>query len=186
MELRHRVPLPYIVVSLTLTMGSAPVTIAQTGPGTHEKRFEMTEPFIRDQWRHPVRSLDVVPQGAGPVHIPADDCEIHVGAEHVDQSISDFVGLVLEPPNVCKDRSKSKTAWRAFYQALRERPALQPDSSGRGLSTWTVVPVIRTRRISWSFIPFASSTVHLGPKSSCATSSRPFQIWVIRMPLWWT
>ena len=116
MELRHGVRLPHIAVSLTLAMGSVSVTIAQPSPDTHEKRFEMTESFIRDKWRHPVRSLDVVPQGAGPVHIPADDCEIHVGAEHVDQSISDFVGLVLEPPNVCKDKSKSKTAWRAFYQ----------------------------------------------------------------------
>lgn len=114
MEMRTRMRLPHIAVSLALTLGSASVAIAQ--PATHEKRFEMTEPFIRDQWRHPVRTLNVIPQGAGPVHIPADDCEIHVGAEHADQSISDFVGLVLEPPNVCKDTSKSKTAWRAFYE----------------------------------------------------------------------
>jgi hypothetical protein len=115
-ELPHRVRLRCVAVFFSLTIGSAPVAIAQLSPATHEKRFEMTEPFIRDQWRHPVRSLNVVPQGAGPVHIPADDCEIHVGAELVDQSISDFVGLVLEPPNVCKDKSKSRKAWRAFYE----------------------------------------------------------------------
>jgi hypothetical protein len=92
------------------------VVPSATSQDTHKSRFEMTEAFIRDQWRHPVRVLNVVPQGAGPVHNPQDDCEIHVGAELVDQSISDFPGIVLEPPNVCKDNSKSKTAWRAFYE----------------------------------------------------------------------
>lgn len=113
MELPYPVRLPLTAVLFALTIGIAFPAIAQT---SHEKRFELTEPFIRNQWRHPVRNLDVIPQGAGPVHIPADDCEIHVGAQLVDQSISDFAGLVLEPPNVCKDKSKSKTAWRAFYE----------------------------------------------------------------------
>ena len=115
MGVLHRLCLPHLAVLLTVTIVGIPLAAAQPDPAPHVSRFEMTEPFIRNQWRHPVRNLDVVPQGAGPVHIPADDCEIHVGAELVDQSISNFVGLVLEPPNVCKDKSKSKTAWRAFY-----------------------------------------------------------------------
>jgi hypothetical protein len=116
MGMPRRVLLLHIVFPFTLGIAGIPLAAAQPSSASHENRFEMTEPFIRNQWRHPVRSLDVVPQGAGPVHIPADDCEIHVGAELVDQSISNFVGLVLEPPNVCKDKTKSKTAWRAFYE----------------------------------------------------------------------
>jgi hypothetical protein len=116
MDLPRRVLLLHIVFLFTLGIAGIPLAAAQPSSATHENRFEMTEPFIRNQWRHPVRSLDVVPQGAGPVHIPADDCEIHVGAELIDQSISNFVGLVLEPPNICKDKTKSKTAWRAFYE----------------------------------------------------------------------
>ncbi len=114
MDVSHRVCL-HIAVLLTLTIAGIAPAAAQPDPA-HTSRFEMTEPFIRNQWRHPVRPLDVVPQGAGPVHDPIDDCEIHVGAELVDQSISDFVGVVLEPPNVCKDKSKSRKAWRAFYE----------------------------------------------------------------------
>ena len=115
MGVSHRVCL-HIAVLLTLTIAGILQVAAQPDPATHTSRFEMTEPFIRNQWRHPVRPLDVVPQGAGPVHDPIDDCEIHVGAELVDQSISNFVGLVLEPPNVCKDKSKSRKAWREFYE----------------------------------------------------------------------
>jgi len=87
--------------------------------GDHESRFELTESFIRSQWRHPVRVLDVVAKGAGPVHIASEDCEIHVGAELVEQSISDFSGVVLEPPNVCKDKSKSRDTWRTFYEGAK-------------------------------------------------------------------
>jgi len=67
-------------------------------------------------WLHPVRDMNVTVLGPGPVHGPEDDCELHIGAELENQTISDFANLVLEPPNVCKDgRKPSKAAWRAFY-----------------------------------------------------------------------
>jgi hypothetical protein len=117
MCMSHGVRPAHIIVLFTLTITAVSLVAAQPSTPAHESRFELTESFIRDQWRHPIRAIDVVPQGAGPVHDPVSDCEIHVGAQLVDQSISNFVGLVLEPPNVCKDKSKSKTAWRAFYDA---------------------------------------------------------------------
>jgi hypothetical protein len=95
-----------------LAVAGARLAVAQD----HESRFEMTESFIRNQWRHPVRSLEVIARGAGPVHGAQEDCEIHVGADLVDQSISDFPGIVLEPPNVCKDHSRTRGAWRSFYE----------------------------------------------------------------------
>lgn len=84
----------------------------------HQSRWEFTEQFIRDTWLHPIRTLDVEIAGAGPVHDPANDCEIHIGAELSDQSISDFAGVVLEPPNVCKDTRRTKSGWRQFYEQM--------------------------------------------------------------------
>jgi hypothetical protein len=82
----------------------------------HVSRWELTESFIRNVWLHPIRAMDVKLLGAGPVHVPDDDCEVHIGTELKDQTISDFANIVVEPPNVCKDgRKSSKAAWRAFY-----------------------------------------------------------------------
>ena len=81
----------------------------------HSSRWEFTEQFIRAIWLHPIRVLDVNIAGAGPIHGVADDCEIHVGARLKDESVSDFAGVVLEPPNVCKDRRRTQGAWRSFY-----------------------------------------------------------------------
>jgi len=82
----------------------------------HSSRFELTEQFIRQTWLYPLRAMDVTVLGAGPVHVPNDDCEIHIGAELGDTTISDYPNVVLEPPNVCKDgRKPSKAAWRTFY-----------------------------------------------------------------------
>jgi hypothetical protein len=87
----------------------------------HESRFELTETFIRNEWRHPIRALQVIPEGTGPVHLAPDDCEVHIGSRFQDDSISDYPRLVLEPPSVCKDTSKSKTAWRKFYEGATEK-----------------------------------------------------------------
>ena len=88
----------------------------------HTDRFELTEQFIRDTWVHPVRAMDVKVLGPGPVHNETDDCEIHIGAELHDPTISDFPNIVLEPPNVCKDnRKSSKQAWRNFYDTAKNR-----------------------------------------------------------------
>jgi hypothetical protein len=89
---------------------------------THQSRWEFTESFIRDTWLHPIRTVDVTIAGEGPVHDPTNDCEIHIGAELADQSISDFADIVLEPPNVCKDtRRSSRQAWRDFYHTLADQ-----------------------------------------------------------------
>jgi hypothetical protein len=87
----------------------------------HESRFELTEAFIRNEWRHPIRALGVIPEGTGPVHGPVDDCEVHIGSRLRDESISDFPKLVLEPPSVCKDNSKSKASWRRFYEGATDK-----------------------------------------------------------------
>lgn len=82
----------------------------------HTNRFEFTEDFIRNTWLHPVRALNVTVLGPGPVHNAENDCEIHIGAELANTTISDFANVVLEPPNVCKDdRKPSFQAWRNFY-----------------------------------------------------------------------
>lgn len=101
---------------LTLLISGA--VAAQPANASHQSRWEFTEKFIRDTWLHPIRTLQVTIGGAGPVHDEPNDCEIHVGAELKDQSISDFVDVVLEPPNVCKDPQHSKAQSRAIYQAL--------------------------------------------------------------------
>ena len=98
----------------------APLSLAQSN-GDHESRFELTEQFIRNQWRHPIREMGVTPEGTGPVHIAEDDCEVHIGSRLQDESISDFPRLVLEPPDVCKDTSKSKAAWRKFYESATDK-----------------------------------------------------------------
>src|SRR5207245_2856108 len=110
---RRRITMRALLPLTTMFIGS--LAFPTHGQGldarVQESRFEMTEAFIRNEWRHPVRNLDVTILGAGPVHAAVDDCEIHVGAELADQSISDFPDIVLEPPSVCKDRSKSRQAW---------------------------------------------------------------------------
>src|SRR4029450_5794570 len=95
--------------------------VAPLAAQEHTSRWELTESFIRDMWLHPVRDGNVPVRGPGPVHGPADDCELHIGAELEDTTISDFAGVVLEPPNVCKDgRKPSKAAWRAFYNTAAD------------------------------------------------------------------
>jgi len=105
----------------TCFIGKLPLALAQSNHDEHQSRFELTESFIRDEWRHPIRALGVVPEGTGPVHNPQDDCEVHIGARLLDDSISDFPRLVLEPPSVCKDTSKSKAAWRKFYEGATDK-----------------------------------------------------------------
>jgi len=69
----------------------------------HTSQFEFTETFVRS-WAHdPVADLAVKFDCASNEHVVSEDCEIHLGAELSDPSVSDFQGLVLEPPNVCKD-----------------------------------------------------------------------------------
>ena len=81
----------------------------------HQTRFEVTESFLKD-WAHgPVRAMEVNLDCAGPVHDAANDCELHIGSALVDASISDFQGIVLEPPNLCKD---PKANWRSTINAL--------------------------------------------------------------------
>jgi len=97
------------------------LTFAQSNHDEHESRFELTEAFIRNEWRHPIRALPVIPEGTGPVHLAPDDCEVHIGSRLQDDSISDYPRLVLEPPSVCKDTSKSKAAWRRFYEGATDK-----------------------------------------------------------------
>ncbi len=94
---------------------------AQPPDDNHRSRWEFTEQFIRDTWLHPIRSLNVTIAGAGPIHGAADDCEIHLGAELNDRSVSDFAGIVLEPPDVCKDRRRSQAAWKNLYDGLASK-----------------------------------------------------------------
>lgn len=96
--------------------------VVPLGAQEHTSRWELTEQFIRTMWLYPVRAMDVRVLGAGPVHNPTDDCEIHIGAELADETISDFAHVVLEPPNVCKDnRQPSRAAWRTFYNGASNR-----------------------------------------------------------------
>lgn len=53
-------------------------------------RFELTEQFIRETWLYPLRAVNVTVLGEGPVHNPTDDCEIHIGAELKDSTISEL------------------------------------------------------------------------------------------------
>ena len=101
------------ILSLILAVASIWMVVP-LGAQDHESRWELTEQFIRDTWLHPVRTIDVKVLGPGPVHGPSDDCEIHIGVELNDQTISDFANIVIEPPNVCKDNRES--SWRTFYQ----------------------------------------------------------------------
>ncbi|HVT14954.1 MAG TPA: hypothetical protein VHQ90_02085 [Thermoanaerobaculia bacterium] len=88
----------------------------------HASQFELTRAFVTD-WAHgPVRDVavnlfcgDPKSGPAGPVHAPDKDCELHTGAQLSDPSISDFQGVVLEPPNVCAEQGKNwRTAINAF------------------------------------------------------------------------
>jgi hypothetical protein len=115
--LRQRSVLIALIVFTALVSVAAPL-----GAQEHTDRFELTEQFIRGTWVHPVRAMDVKVLGPGPVHNPTDDCELHIGAELHDPTISDFPNIVLEPPNVCKDNRKaSKQAWRDFYDTAKNR-----------------------------------------------------------------
>src|SRR4051794_3241020 len=108
-------------VAAVLCLGLAAPLWAQE----HTSRWELTEQFIRDKWLHPIRAMDVRVLGAGPVHGPVDDCEVHIGAELGDATISDFANIVLEPPNACKDdRKSSSAAWRAFYNTASNSDCL--------------------------------------------------------------
>ena len=109
------------IATIVATYFLAPPMMFAQSNDDHESRFELTEQFIRSQWRHPVREIAVTPEGTGPVHGPVDDCEIHIGSRLQDESISDFPRIVLEPPSVCKDKSKSKAAWRKFYEGATDK-----------------------------------------------------------------
>jgi hypothetical protein len=92
---------------------------------SHESRFELAKAFLTDWAHHPIRDVAVNlhcddPQSkvAGPVHDEANDCELHIGALLADPSISDFQGVVLEPPNVCVETGKN---WRTFINTFRNR-----------------------------------------------------------------
>jgi hypothetical protein len=81
------------------------VTLAATSQ-EHQSRFELSEEFVRAWAADPVRRLEVKLACAGPVH---------VGAQLNDPGISDFQDVVIEPPNVCKNKSHP---WRARINAL--------------------------------------------------------------------
>lgn len=102
------------------------------GAQEHTARFEMTEAFLRAWARDPVRDLDVKLDCAGPVHNPVNDCEIHVSAELVDPSISDFQHVVIEPPNLCKDKGSSMSNWRKRLNQLKDREC----TSGGFIRAW--------------------------------------------------
>jgi hypothetical protein len=98
---------------------------------SHESRFELAKTFLTDWAHHPVRDVavnlhcdDQNSRVAGPVHNQASDCELHIGAILADPSISDFQGVVLEPPNVCVETGKN---WRSFINTFTNR-----DCVGRG------------------------------------------------------
>lgn len=110
-----------ILVVAACFLSKPALTFAQPNRDEHESRFELTEAFIRNEWRHPIRALGVIPEGTGPVHGAVDDCEVHIGSRLQDVSISDFPRLVLEPPSVCKDRSRSSKEWRKFYDGATDK-----------------------------------------------------------------
>jgi hypothetical protein len=104
-----------VTYAFAIFWAASPAAHAQTDQ--HNSRWEFSERFIRDTWLHPIRTLDVKILGAAKAHDAPNDCEIHIGVELQDQSVSDFVGAVLEPPNVCKDTSRSLLGWKTFYNA---------------------------------------------------------------------
>lgn len=87
----------------------------------HTTQFEVSEDFLKAWAHNPVRDVRVTLDCAGPVHDPEDDCELHIGAAFVDPSIGDFQDVVLEPPNICKDNSRS---WRSVMNALHGRECI--------------------------------------------------------------
>src|SRR5947207_534730 len=84
---------------------------------THQSRFELSEEFVLSWSDSPVRDVAARLDCAGPVHNPANDCEVHIGAEFVDSSFTDFPNVVLEPPNLCKT---PRTPTRADLNTLHD------------------------------------------------------------------
>jgi hypothetical protein len=76
----------------------------------HQSRFELTDEFVRSWSAEPVRDVEARLDCAGPVHTAEKDCEIHIGAEFVDPSFTDFPNVVLEPPNLCQPPRKPTRA----------------------------------------------------------------------------
>ena len=170
------------------------------GTGAHE-------PLGADGAVHPG---DVAPsdpgfgcQGTGsrPVHAPADDCEIHIGAELGDATISDFAHIVLEPPNLCKDDQKSSRAtWRAFYGTASNRDCLAegfirvgPEhlSGGQLLSNPDHFMELHPMRslvcgstVSIETRQQLAAHRDLGYKTAgkISTLARTFRLWIRRMP----
>ncbi len=79
-------------------------------------QFRMSEAFVRSWAHQPVAEMRVMLACAGPVHQAKDDCELHVGAKLMDALVSDFPGVVLEPPNVCED---PQGHWRTTINELQ-------------------------------------------------------------------
>lgn len=80
-------------------------------------RFELTQKFVEDWSASPVMNVDVKVLGAATQHPPDQDCEIHVGAEFKDDSFTDFAGVVIEPPNVCKFKAPGGGDWKTVINA---------------------------------------------------------------------
>jgi hypothetical protein len=95
--------LVHTLSSIALMLAIATTLSAQQ----HQSQFELTEAFVTNWAHHPVQDLEVTLACAGPVHPAATDCELHIGAQVGDPSISDFQGVVLEPPNVCTNDGSS-------------------------------------------------------------------------------
>jgi hypothetical protein len=112
--------------SRRVTFGIALLIIASSplSAQSHESRFELTEAFLTDWAHHPVRDVEVKLACAGPIHPPQEDCEIHIGAQLSDPSISDFQDVVLEPPSVCEEPD---TDWGTFINTFKDQ-----DCVGRG------------------------------------------------------
>ena len=116
--------IPTVVAVAALFTGATPAHDLATD---HEAQFEFSEAFISNVWHYPIQTLAVGMEcpaeatntrQAGPVHGPADDCEIHVGAALTDASIGDFQYTVLEPPNICHAEGTHES-WRQRMDALQ-------------------------------------------------------------------
>jgi len=111
---------------VTFALALLIITVSPLSAQSHESRFELTEAFLTDWAHHPVRDVEVKLDCAGPVHPPKDDCEIHIGAQLSDPSISDFQNVVLEPPSVC---DQTGTNVRSFINTFKDQ-----DCVGRGFA----------------------------------------------------
>lgn len=75
-----------------------------------QSRFEIAKNFVLSWSDSPARDVPATIACASTVHRVEKDCEMHIVAEFTNPSFSDFPGVMLKPPNLCKF---PKTPWRA-------------------------------------------------------------------------